>query len=268
MDKIVYEHKEVSVSVGYTEKSRKEKLNKLKLKMEKDGWELEDYFDGGLTKTSKAKFKRDIKYISEIKENKFSFKNIMIGFFILIILGAIFGDDKSSPNDEQKLYQEYENKTNLEMQSLTTLLKDIAYSFSDDNNISETYKDTMYDCLGYMVYAKNKDFKLSKMMQWCKDDYINKDAKAIYYNEAWLLEDFSAWDGSYPALENIIKDSMNDKSSYEHSETRYRMVFFGTKRPHMYISTEFRGKNAYGGIVKQSISVKVDAKTKALFDLK
>lgn len=45
------------------------------------------------------------------------------------------------------------------------------------------------------------------------------------------------------------------------------MVFFGTERPYMAISTVFSGKNAYGGTVKQTVSAKVDAKTKELFEI-
>jgi hypothetical protein len=36
----------------------------------------------------------------------------------------------------------------------------------------------------------------------------------------------------------------------------------------MLVQTEFKGKNAFGGIVKQSVQVKVDAVTQQLFDLK
>ena len=277
MEEIIYEYKEVSVQAGFTDEGRKKNLEKQKEKMAKDGWELDSYFNGGLTKASKAKFKRDINHKPEKKQSSFSMKNILIGFVVFVIIVAIFSDGDSNSTstakdttaeESNKLYQKYEDKTNQEMRDSTTSLKEIAYSFVEDNNISDSYKDTMYDCLGYFVYSKDPNLKLKEMMQWCKNDYIQKDGKAIYYNEAWLLEDFSRWDGSYRPLEQVIKNSMNDESSYEHIKTTYRMVFFGTKRPYMAVSTLFSGKNAFGGTVKQTVSAKVDAKTKEIFEIK
>lgn len=270
MDEIIYEYKEVAVVAGFTDKGRKKNLEKLKEKMTKDGWELDSYLNGGLTKASKAKFKRDINYKSEKKQGNSITQNILAGFVILIIIVAIFGGDdnsSTSTNKNTKLYQEYEDKTNQQMKESTISLKEIAYSFVKDNNISNSYKDTMYDCLGYFVYSKAPNLKLKKMMQWCKNDYIQKKGKAVYYNESWLIEDFSKWDGSYRPLEKTIKNSMNDESSYDHIQTTYRMVFFGTKRPYMTVSTVFSGKNAFGGTVKQTVSAKVDAKTKEIFEI-
>jgi len=64
---------------------------------------------------------------------------------------------------------------------------------------------------------------------------------------------FSAWDGSHRALTKIIKKSMNDPDSYEHEETVY-----WDKGDHLIVRTTFRGKNAFGGVVKNSVMAKVD----------
>lgn len=64
---------------------------------------------------------------------------------------------------------------------------------------------------------------------------------------------FSAWDGSHIGLTRVIKDSMNDPKSYEHVETRY-----SDKGDHLIVSTTFRGKNAFGGVVKNTVVAKVD----------
>lgn len=63
---------------------------------------------------------------------------------------------------------------------------------------------------------------------------------------------FSAWDGSHRNLEKLIKDGMNDPKSYEHVETTY--VDMGT---HLIVRISFRGKNAFGALVKSSINAKV-----------
>lgn len=188
-------------------------------------------------------------------------------FIISLILMIVFIPKKEKP---KKSYLESNiNKTLTEIRNEPKgTIKKVAIEFAKANNIEESYYNTMYDCLAYLTYNKQQDFTVEKMLGWCKDDYNNKDKKAVYYNEEWLLSDFSSWNGSYTPLEQIIKTNMNDSSSYEHINTTYRMVFFGTDRPHMIVMTQFKGTNAFGGIVTNTISCKVDAKTKELFDIK
>ncbi len=64
---------------------------------------------------------------------------------------------------------------------------------------------------------------------------------------------FSGWDGSHRNLEQMIKDSMNDPDSYEHVETRY--IDKGT---YIRVFCTFRGKNAFGGIVKNTKAADFD----------
>jgi len=64
---------------------------------------------------------------------------------------------------------------------------------------------------------------------------------------------FSAYDGSHRGLEKFIKDNMNDPDSYDHIETRYL-----DKGDHILVITKFRGANAFGGKVINSISANVD----------
>ncbi len=65
---------------------------------------------------------------------------------------------------------------------------------------------------------------------------------------------FSAWDGSHIHLENWVKESMNDPDSYEHIETRFREV--GTDS--VFVIMTFRGKNAFGGVVKNTVTCYTD----------
>jgi hypothetical protein len=64
---------------------------------------------------------------------------------------------------------------------------------------------------------------------------------------------FSAWDGSHSGLTELIKKSMSDPKSYEHEETVY-----SDKGDHLVVKTTFRGKNAFGGVVKNWVMAKVD----------
>jgi hypothetical protein len=64
---------------------------------------------------------------------------------------------------------------------------------------------------------------------------------------------FSPWDGSHRELERFIKKSMNDPDSYKHEET-----FYLDKGDYLLVKTTFRGKNAFGGTVKNWIVAKAD----------
>lgn len=67
-----------------------------------------------------------------------------------------------------------------------------------------------------------------------------------------IERNFSAWDGSHRGLTEVIKKSMNDPNSYEHVETVY-----WDKGDHLVVKTTFRGKNAFGGVVKNWVMAKV-----------
>jgi hypothetical protein len=64
---------------------------------------------------------------------------------------------------------------------------------------------------------------------------------------------FSSWDGSHSGLTRVIKKSMNDPKSYDHAETA-----FWDMKTHLVVRTEFRGKNAFGGVVLNWVKARVD----------
>lgn len=70
--------------------------------------------------------------------------------------------------------------------------------------------------------------------------------------EKKIQEQFSIWDGSHRDLTRVIKNSMNNPSSYEHVETRHWVM-----DDHMIVSTTFRGTNAFGGTVTNTVKAKV-----------
>jgi len=69
-----------------------------------------------------------------------------------------------------------------------------------------------------------------------------------------LKKCFSVWNGSHINTEALIKKAMNDPDSYKHDETRYNDM-----KDHLIIITSYRGKNKFGGVVKNWIKVKTDA---------
>ncbi|MDH5524484.1 MAG: hypothetical protein OEY01_10905 [Desulfobulbaceae bacterium] len=68
-----------------------------------------------------------------------------------------------------------------------------------------------------------------------------------------IEKQFSGWDNSHRNLEKVIKKSMNDPSSYEHVKTNY-----WDKGGYLIVQTTFRGKNAFGAVVKNWVKAKVD----------
>ncbi len=74
-------------------------------------------------------------------------------------------------------------------------------------------------------------------------------------HEDELAKCFREWNGAHRNLEKLVKQSMNDSNSYEHVETRY-----SDNGDHLIVRTTFRGKNAFGGVVKNSVTAKTDLK--------
>jgi len=72
-------------------------------------------------------------------------------------------------------------------------------------------------------------------------------------------KNFSDWDGSHINLERHIKESMNDPKSYEHVETKY-----WDHGEYLIVQTTFRGKNAFGALVKNQVKAKVGLNGKVL----
>ena len=63
------------------------------------------------------------------------------------------------------------------------------------------------------------------------------------------IEDCFKWDGSHTQLTQLIKSLMNDPDSYKHVKTLY-----GDQDSVILVTTTYRGKNAYGGVVTETIS--------------
>jgi len=73
------------------------------------------------------------------------------------------------------------------------------------------------------------------------------EAAAKEARKKLIEKQFSGWDGSHYRFERLIKQAMNDPDSYEHVETRY--LDMGS---HIRVYCTFRGRNAFGGMVKNT----------------
>lgn len=76
-------------------------------------------------------------------------------------------------------------------------------------------------------------------------------------SEPWTREDriqrmFSSWDGAHPGIVSQIKAKMNDPDSFEHVETSYTDL-----GDSLIVVCQFRGKNAFGGVLTQRVRVEM-----------
>lgn len=94
---------------------------------------------------------------------------------------------------------------------------------------------------------KNKVKAYSDLIEKAKQKSLKAEARTKN-----IERQFSAWDGSHSNVERFIKEAMNDPSSYEHVNTMY-----WDKGDYLIIKTIYRGKNAFGGVVKNFVKVKV-----------
>ena len=166
---------------------------------------------------------------------------IFLGFFIISVALTTYGVSKElnlTPEERFNKGVDYYN------------IKAYDYALSRFNEIDST-SDYFERAKSYIskidsisVVQKELDIKYKIIAK--KNDSINNRNNQI-------KAQFSAWNGAHIQLERAIKKSMNDPSSYEHVQTVYNDL--GNK---LFVKTSFRGKNAFGGLVLNSISAYTD----------
>lgn len=80
--------------------------------------------------------------------------------------------------------------------------------------------------------------------------------------EEQLSHAFSSWNGAHKVLERMIINAMNDPDSYEHIATRY--LDHGET---LFVISEYRGRNVFGGMVKQTVRARVDTVTGEVIEI-
>jgi hypothetical protein len=111
----------------------------------------------------------------------------------------------------------------------------------DINPISKDYKENIeyYTDQIKIIEDKQKKIDLKKQQELAHKNIVESQ--------------FSVWDGSHRELEQYIKKHMNDPDSYQHVETSY--IDHGD---YLIVTTKFRGKNGFGGIVMNTIIAKIN----------
>ncbi len=85
-------------------------------------------------------------------------------------------------------------------------------------------------------------------------------AKAEKDFNDWVNSQFSPWDGSNYNLVDLIKQNMNDPKSFEHIETRQSIE----KGKGIILYMKYRGKNAFGGLIINTVEAYADYNTQVL----
>lgn len=98
------------------------------------------------------------------------------------------------------------------------------------------------------LHPNNEEYRES--LSFHSEKVIERRQQAVRQEN--IESQFSSWDGSHRNLERLIKSSMNDPDSYDHVETT-----FTDNGDHLRVLTKFRGRNAFGGVVLDSVEAKV-----------
>jgi hypothetical protein len=111
--------------------------------------------------------------------------------------------------------------------------------------------------LGLLPKGNNGDKGGETKKTMTKEDSLNvikqDSIKKVKERKEYVEKHFSKWDGSHRGVERYIKDNMNDPDSYEHVKTTYL-----ESPEYLVVTTKYRGKNKFGGLVLQENIFKVN----------
>lgn len=218
------------------------------------------------------------------KKKKYTFKIIGGVIAIIIAIGVLLPEPTAEELAErekakqEKLLDDQKKNEEKFLKEIESYDLENYTKFSNDKRLSiltalinssdllnEDDLENVKFFMSEMSYTKNKSLKVKDVFGWAEMEKKNSpDEFSKHVDLIRFMEDFSGWDGSYRPLEQLIKASMNDPKSYDHVKTTYRRVLHSDKKdfkPYAIVSTTFRGKNAFGGVVTNQVSVQVDLQT-------
>lgn len=190
---------------------------------------------------------------------------------ILVLMGLLFFGCDSQYTQETRLdkirtdaFQVFHGIPYNTDNEFNKKINDLADSIIKENNINEALREKFINCLHYNIWVKSPDIALDIPIKSCIGDYNNNILQdTTYFNPSYVMGNFSIMDGSNAIVERYIKSIMNDEGSYKHIKTTYAIR--GSENPqNVSITTNFSGANAFGGIVKQTIKIKLDSRGKII----
>jgi hypothetical protein len=165
-------------------------------------------------------------------------------------LNQLYGIAKSRLNEIQKAEKTEKLLAENEIQKAEKTEKLLAEIKATPTDEYEKNKNLYQQLAG--LHPDNESYSEKVVFYSQKIEEGKKKQLAAEARKKQIETQFSAWDGSHRGLERVIKESMNDPDSYDHVETVY-----WDRGDHLVVQTTFRGKNAFGGVVKNSVKAKV-----------
>ena len=194
------------------------------------------------------------------------------GFLALCVINAVLfkaepGQTVAKKQDQPQKAEaspppfKYADKTLAEYRKERTDTRHkIVAAYMAYRRIPEASAQPFYACVSQSSYTNQGETPLGVVADWCFTEYrTSPEMLAKRINFDTFQANFSGWNGAYRPLEALIKADMHDDSSYKHLSTRYRLIL--TDDPHATVETTFRGTNAFGGVVKETVSARVDLRT-------
>lgn len=145
----------------------------------------------------------------------------------------------SKAKNELKAIQKIEKTKNL----LAELKSVPAKEYEKNKNLYRQLSD---------MHPNDEKYKSKLKFYTAKINEEKEKGKVIAERKKKIELQFSPWDGSHRNLERVIKKAMNDPDSYEHAETTY-----WDRGDYLIVKTTYRGKNSFGGVVKNFVKAKV-----------
>ncbi|AER31191.1 hypothetical protein [Pantoea ananatis] len=187
--------------------------------------------------------------------------------FVSLIAGASMLPDPDKRNALEKsegVQQRQFQYNDLKLSEYRIKDKDerhaVVTNFINSKSMNNNGLNNMYACLSEYSMTKSGDLPLGTVLDWCYKEFERAPSElSKKVNFDHFQSNISAWDASYRPLEKLIKDSMNDESSYEHVSTTYSFIL--NDNPHAVVKTSFRGKNGYGAVVKNTVTARVNIQT-------
>jgi hypothetical protein len=195
------------------------------------------------------------------KVMKFGCLPITIILIIVFIISLSSGDDESESTKKASFDPvEFNDPLNIGLDSIKKYEgKKVPFENWSEWGSPETLEGTSN--IYWSIYLDKANVSMVSIKESDKvvfasfeKETAGKYLKKLKNDRKELVESqLSGWDGSHPGLTKMIKKNMNDPDSYEHVETKYR-----DEGQSIFIITKFRGKNAFGGKVMNTISARVD----------
>jgi len=185
---------------------------------------------------------------------KFGCLPIVVIVLVFMILGVIIEstmeNDTANPRDPM----------NIGRQNLKSLIgQEFSQSMLDTLGEAATIDESDIKYLITYINTANASFLVNRSTQIIEYAAFGRNSASNYLAKSKqerfdkVEAQFSAWNGSHINLTKLIKQNMNDPSSYEHISTNYWDM-----NDHLVVLTKYRGNNAFGGKVAGYVKAKVD----------